>query len=84
MVFRLYTAPSGGTALWTEAKDVPLRDGLFSTVLGDTTPLDQGLFNGQALWLGIKVGADAEAKPRQQVLPWCRVRPFRPTAAPPR
>ena len=69
MVFRLYTAPSGGSALWTETKDVPVQGGLFSTVLGDATPLSQGLFNGQALWLGIKVGTDEEAAPRQQVLP---------------
>ena len=69
MVFRLYSAQSGGQALWTEAKDVPVQDGLFSTLLGDTTPLNKGLFSGQALWLGIKVGTDAEAEPRQQVLP---------------
>jgi hypothetical protein len=69
MVFRLYTGPSGGTALWTEAKDVPVQGGLFSTALGDTTPLSQDLFTGQALWLGIKVGADEEATPRQQMLP---------------
>ena len=69
MTLRLYEAPSGGTPLWTETKDVPLNGGLFSTVLGDTASLDQALFDGRALWLGIKVGADAEAKPRQQVLP---------------
>lgn len=69
MAFRFYAIPSGGAALWTETKDVPVRDGLFSTVLGDTAPLDQSLFNGQALWLGIKVGTDEEATPRQQVLP---------------
>ena len=69
MVLRLYGEPSGGKSLWAEAKDVPVRDGLFSTVLGDTTPLDQGLFNGSSLWLAVKVGADEEAAPRQQVLP---------------
>ena len=66
---RLYTAPSGGAALWTEARDVAVRDGLFSTVLGDVTPLDQSVFNGQTLWLGVKVGSDEEARPRQQLLP---------------
>ena len=69
MALRLYAAPSGGSALWTETKDVPVQGGLFSTVLGDSAPLNQALFDGRALWLGIKVGADAEAKPRQQVLP---------------
>jgi hypothetical protein len=61
--------PSGGSPLWTETKDVPVNGGLFSTVLGDMASLNQALFDGRALWLGIKVGADAEAKPRQQVLP---------------
>ena len=69
MTLRLYDRPSGGTPLWTEVKDVPVQNGLFSTVLGGTSTLDRGLFDGRALWLGVKVGADAEATPRQQVLP---------------
>ncbi len=70
MVFRIYNVETEGAALWTETKDVPVENGLFSTVLGDTTALDQALFdNGQALWLGVKVGADAEATPRQPLLP---------------
>jgi hypothetical protein len=69
MVLRLYANASGGSPLWTEAKDVPVQGGLFSTVLGDTTPLSQELFDGRALWLGVKVGADPEAAPRQQILP---------------
>lgn len=69
MSFRLYDVESGGSPLWMEIKDVSVESGLFSTALGDTTPLDLGLFDGQALWLGIKVDADAEATPRQQVLP---------------
>lgn len=69
MVFRFYKVAEGGTAIWTETKDVPVAGGLYSTALGSTTPLDLGLFNGQALWLGVKVGTDEEAAPRQQVLP---------------
>ena len=67
--FRLYNVEAGGTPLWTETEDVPVQGGLFSNALGDSTALDPALFNGQALWLGIKVGADPEATPRQQVLP---------------
>ena len=68
--FRIYDVASGGTPLWTETKDVPVADGgLFNTRLGDTTTLPTTLFNGQDLWLAIKVGADAEATPRQQLLP---------------
>ncbi len=69
MSLRLYSAPSGGTPLWTETKDVPVSGGLFSTLLGDTTPLAQSLFDGRELWLGVKVGADEEATPRQQLVP---------------
>ena len=57
MVLRLYSTPTGGSALWTEIKDVPVRDGLFSTVLGDQTALDRALFDGRSLWLGIKVAS---------------------------
>ena len=69
ITFRLYTVSDGGTELWTETRDVDVTGGLFNTVLGDRTPLAQSLFNGQALWLGVKVGTDAEALPRQQILP---------------
>jgi hypothetical protein len=69
MTFRLYESESGGTELWTETKDVSVQGGVFSTVLGDKTSLDQAVFDGRELWLGIKVGADAEATPRQMVLP---------------
>jgi len=69
MTFRLYASASGGTEFWTETKDVSVQDGLFSTVLGDKTSLDQAVFDGRELWLGVKVGADVEATPRQRVLP---------------
>lgn len=67
LVFRLYTVAEGGTALWTEIKDVTVHQGLFTTQLGDTTALPGAIFNGQELWLGIKVGTDPEASPRQQL-----------------
>jgi hypothetical protein len=69
MTFRLYDSELGITALWTETKDVAVQDGVFSTALGDTTELDPGLFNGQALWLGVEIGTDNEATPRQKILP---------------
>lgn len=69
MSFRLYNVEAGGSPLWTETKNVSVSGGLFSTLLGDTTSLDQDLFNGQALWLGVTVSSDLEAIPRQKVLP---------------
>ena len=68
MNIQLYNVETGGTALWAETEDVPVQDGLFSTVLGDTNALSPALFNGQALWLGITVEGE-ELGPRQPVLP---------------
>ncbi|MBX2997158.1 MAG: hypothetical protein KF893_01515 [Caldilineaceae bacterium] len=67
--FAIYNVESGGVALWTEIKNVTVSNGLFSTLLGDTTAIPANLFTGQNLWLGIKVGADAEATPRQRLAP---------------
>jgi trimeric autotransporter adhesin len=69
MTFSLYDAATGGATLWTETKNVQVAGGLFSTALGDSTSLPQSLFSGQSVWLGIKVGSDLEATPRQAVLP---------------
>ena len=65
MVFGVYSTASGGSLLWTETKDVTVNRGIFSTLLGDTTPFDTALFNGQDLWLGISVGGDPQMTPRQ-------------------
>ena len=67
MAFALYTAETGGTPVWTESKDVNVSNGLFSTLLGDTTPLNAADFNSQGLWLGIQVGSDPEMTPRQRI-----------------
>ncbi len=67
--FRLYNVESGGTELWTELKDLTVTNGLFSHLLGSSTALPVAIFTGQDLWLGIKVGADAEATPRQRIAP---------------
>lgn len=70
MTFRLYTASTGGTAVWTEertgANAVPVTNGLFNVLLGSVTPIPSNLFN-QPLWLGITVGNDAEMSPREQL-----------------
>jgi hypothetical protein len=69
MAFSLYNVDVGGSALWSETKTVSVVGGLFATHLGDATPLSQNQLNGQGLWLGVKVGADAEAAPRIPILP---------------
>jgi hypothetical protein len=64
VVFSLYTASSGGSNIWQETQSVPTIDGLFRVELGSSTSLSGVDFNQDELYLGIKVGADAEMTPR--------------------
>ncbi len=70
--FKLYTVPAGGSPVWTEVwckgtacdggagtdSRIPLVSGLFSTMLGSTTPLTSVDFN-QTLYLGVEIGGSA-------------------------
>ncbi len=64
IVFSLYTAATGGAAIWTETKTVSVDNGLFSVMLGADTSLASVNFN-QTLYLGVKVGSDSEMTPRK-------------------
>jgi hypothetical protein len=66
VMFSLYEVSSGGTALATDTHSVEASKGLFTTQITS----DLKYFDGRALWLGIKVGADpAEMNPRQEIRP---------------
>lgn len=65
MTFRLYEVASGGTVLDTDTHTVEVTEGLFNTNIN----FDPSYFDGGELWLGIKVGADAEMTPRQELRP---------------
>lgn len=72
VVFKLYTASSGGSTLWdsTACSITPDSDGIFSTLLGSTCggAIDSSVFSENAsVWVGVTVGADAEATPRIQI-----------------
>ena len=72
ITFKLYTASSGGTTLWdsTACSITPDGDGIFSTLLGSTCggAIDSTVFSENAsVWVGVTVGADAEATPRIQI-----------------
>jgi len=68
IVFSIYTVPSSGTNVWTETQpSVTVTDGIFQVSLGSVTPLPGSVdFNSNALYLGVKVGADLEMNPRIQ------------------
>ncbi len=68
MLFALYKEASGGAPFWSESKSVTTNKGLFSTLLGDTTALTLADFNAtDTLYLGVSVGGDPEATPRQRL-----------------
>ncbi len=63
--FKLWTAETGGSNVWSETQDsVEVISGIYSTVLGNVTPLSIP-FN-QVYYLGVQVGA-TEMKPRIQL-----------------
>jgi hypothetical protein len=65
LVFRLYNAPTGGTMLWDEIQsDVEVISGIYSTVLGNTDPLNVPF--DQTYYLGVTVGS-TEMTPRIQL-----------------
>ncbi len=70
-VFSLYSVAAGGSAIWTESDTLTLTDGIFQINLGPSatganTNFANVDFNSDSIYLGIKVGADAEMSPRVQ------------------
>ena len=71
ITFSLYDVEIGGLPIWAETlSTVGVQNGLFNVVLGATTPFGGPAKNSavSSIWLGIKVGADAELSPRSQLL----------------
>lgn len=66
VVFSIYAAASGGTALWASTGQTisPDKGGVFTIKLG---PVLAGVFNGSERYMGIKIGADPEMTPRQVI-----------------
>ena len=68
MEFKLYTQVSGGSPIWTETltttNRVQVTNGLFSVMLGSTTPFTGVDFN-QTLYLGVNIESDGEMSPRK-------------------
>ncbi len=70
----LYTAASGGAAVYTETHDaVPVADGDFVVYLGSDGALDLGAFrDNDALWLEVVIDGTQVIDPRFRIatLPW--------------
>jgi hypothetical protein len=60
----LYSTSSGGTAVCSDEDDVDVTNGLFMMTLDYC---DHSDIDGRLLYLGIKVGSDAEMTPRKEI-----------------
>lgn len=70
-IFALYSASSGGTAVWSESREVSTSKGLFSTEIGSATPIPDSLFQGSTLYLGLSFDGGSEAgRSRLASSPW--------------
>lgn len=72
VVFKLHTAASGGSQLYTSGTCAitPDQDGILSTVIGEDcgAEIDSATFSENSeVFLGITVGSDSEMTPRQQI-----------------
>jgi hypothetical protein len=65
--FALYTQASGGSPHWQETQNVATEDGLFAVLLGSVTPIPYVPEAGN-LYLGMKIGSDAEMTPRIRIV----------------
>ncbi|MDD4909316.1 MAG: tail fiber domain-containing protein [Candidatus Omnitrophica bacterium] len=65
VIFRLYSASSGGTAIWTETQTVTVgTDGILGAYLGSSTALPTTLDFDSTYYLSIEVDSDGEMSPR--------------------
>ncbi len=58
--FTLYDAAASGSSLWTETSDVDFTDGYYDVVLGETQALDNNVFTGDTVWLGLAIDGGPE------------------------
>ncbi|MBV5338369.1 MAG: hypothetical protein J0665_02250, partial [Deltaproteobacteria bacterium] len=66
MTLTLYSAPVGGTALWSEYQStVPVVNGVYSVLMGSVTPI--ALPFDTVYYLGVAVNSDPEMTPRQEL-----------------
>jgi hypothetical protein len=66
MTFRLYESATGGTVVWSETQDaVEVLGGVYSTLLGKSSPLTAAF--DKTYYLGVSVNNGAEMVPRIQL-----------------
>lgn len=59
LTFKLFDGATGGTEVWTETRNgIGAQDGLVFVELGETTTLDEAVFDGPRKFLEITVGTE--------------------------
>ena len=53
--FRIYDAATGGALLWTENSSLTVQGGIFTAIIGSTTPIPTIVFASQSRWLEVTV-----------------------------
>ncbi|MFC1646596.1 beta strand repeat-containing protein, partial [Candidatus Omnitrophota bacterium] len=64
MTFRIYSASSGGTALWSETQTVTITSGVLDAVLGAATAFPATMTFNTDYWVSVEVASDGEMSPR--------------------
>ena len=67
VAFSLYNAPSGGTEIWTENRNVETANGFFSIILGTINPITSVIVESAPRYLGIAVEGESEQLPRTEL-----------------
>ncbi|MFC2084494.1 hypothetical protein ACFLS9_05510 [Bacteroidota bacterium] len=62
--FSFYELSSGGVPIWSETKSLHIKQGYFSTLLGEEVPFGEGIQFDRQYWLGIQIGDESELTPR--------------------
>lgn len=65
LIFKLYTVATGGIAVWEETQTVRVTGGVYSVLLGETTPLTAAF--DQTYYLGITLPGGPELTPRSRL-----------------
>ena len=70
LTFRVYTASTGGSVLWSESLSVQFNNGYYATILGTDTQnnaLDSDTLLNYPVYLEVQLDANAPMTPRQSV-----------------
>jgi len=58
LTVKIFSTPSGGTALWSETLDTEFENGFFNVYLGNISNMPQEIFSSENLWYEISLAAE--------------------------